>query len=632
MTKHLRASLLGAVFVFSYGSAFAGEAPEFARMVADKSLPPLDQRLPASPLVLKPSEQTGQYGGVWRTALLGGNDNAWLNRTIAYERLVNWDPTFTNVVPNVAESYVISSDGRTTSFTLRKGMKWSDGKPYTTADIDFFWNKLVLDSRIKVPMSSWWRTGGELPKLEIKNEQEFSFTFSKPNPLFVKSLAHPDVWGPTNAPRHYLAQFHGDLNPDADKVAAQRGFTGWAALLNSMMDGTGPFRNAAWPVLWGWKLTDSYGSATTRLEARRNPYYFKVDPEGNQLPYIESVTYDIGANAEALLLRVLNGEIDMISRHINTTANKPVIFDNQNRGKYRLIDLESTGPGAGIVSVNQTHKDPAKRELFNKKDFRIALSLAINRQDIIDGVFAGVGEPQQAALIKSSPYYSERFAKQFTEYDPDEANRLLDSLGMAKRGPDGFRLMPNGDRLSIKVVVSVVRPDWLDIMQFVQKDWQAVGIDVAISTADRALIGETQLNNDHDASIWFAESAGGPEPIFAPYILIPDIPYQSTYGIGWAYWRAAQGGDKAVEPPAGVKRAIETYQEVVSTVDDKARDAKMHELTAMAADNFMAIGISTPPLDYGIVSQRLGNVLSKMPFTYTWPTPAPSNPQTWFFK
>jgi peptide/nickel transport system substrate-binding protein len=430
-----------------------------------------------------------------------------------------------------------------------------------------------------------------------------------------------------------LSQFHIRYNPEADRLAQAAGFDNWTAHLSAQILGNASYSDSARPVLWAWKLTTGYGESTSQLVAERNPYYFKADPDGNQLPYINSVRFDLVGNEEVLLLKTLSGEIDLMFRHINTNINKPVLFDNMERGNYRFIELVSTGPGPGMIAVNMTHKDPIKRELYLNKDFRIALSLAINRQEIIDAIFVGQGEPFQAALLPSSPFFDESFATQYTEYDPERANELLDSVGLAERDGEGFRLLPDGSRLQVFVNASAVgRQDWVDIMELVKVYWDAVGVETFLNTADRSLLAEMQNNNNHDATIWFAEGGGGLEPLIVPRLLIPNAVPQAFFGPGWAYWRANPNHELAVEPPENVKRAIDLYRQVTTTLDPEARDALMRELVAVAADNFYALGITSLPAEYGIVSQELRNVPDTMPSTYTWPTPAPSNLSIWFFE
>src|SRR5262249_46665481 len=124
------------------------EAPQLTQLVKDGKLPPLDQRLPKTPLVLQPVEQVGKYGGDWPSGLVGGQDTAWLYRTIGYEHLVRWDREWNKVLPNIVEAYEANQNATEFSFKLREGMKWSDGKPYTADDVVFWWEDVTLNKEL----------------------------------------------------------------------------------------------------------------------------------------------------------------------------------------------------------------------------------------------------------------------------------------------------------------------------------------------------------------------------------------------------------------------------------------------------------------------------------------------------
>src|SRR5690606_14004343 len=136
----------------------------------------------------------------------------------------------------------------------------------------------------------------------------------------------------------------------------------------------------------------------------RNPYYWKTDPEGNQLPYIDRIDYEVMTNLETALLKTQNGEFDMLDRHINTLQNKPILAQTRESGDYKFFDMYSELVNAATITLNMTQPDPVKREIYSNKDFRIGLSHAINRQEIIDTVYRGQGEPWQMSPRKESGF------------------------------------------------------------------------------------------------------------------------------------------------------------------------------------------------------------------------------------
>jgi peptide/nickel transport system substrate-binding protein len=602
------------------------EAPDLAAQVAAGQLPPLEERLPKNPLVVEPVEQIGVYGGVWRTALRGGADNAWLVRTIAYENLVTWDLEFRGVVPAVAERYEVSDDATTFTFYLRQGMKWSDGEPFTTDDL-LFWHELFLDDEINPGKDPTYAPGGEVVALEKVDDTTVRFQFAEPNGLFLLRLATPDAFRLTQMPKHYLSQFHAAYNPEADNLAKEQGYENWQALLRARWESSGRFNDANMPVLWAWKLTAGYNEATSQLVAERNPYYYKVDTAGNQLPYIDRVVYSVGADAQALLLNALNGEIDLMSRHFNTIDNKAVLFDNQEQGAYRFYNLTSVNANTAAIMLNLANADPAHRELYNNKDFRIGLSHAINRQEIIDTVFVGQGVPYQVAPHPASEYYNEQAATQYTEYDVTLAGEYLDKAGLTAKDGEGFRLLPDGERLTVRVEVINTQGDWVKIMELVQRHWEAVGVDTELNVADRSLVQANIDSNQYDAAILWGEGGGGQDFVLAPIWFVPMNVH--SFSVLWYYWYI--GDERGEEPPAEIRQSIDLYREVQATADPARRSELLQQLVQQTADNFVAIGISSPLDGYGIVKNAMRNVPETMWDSYTWPQPGAANASQFFF-
>ena len=297
------------------------------------------------------------------------------------------------------------------------------------------------------------------------------------------------------------------------------------------------------PVIGAWIHENGTNSDITQLTAVRNPYYWKVDPEGNQYPYIDFLQYDVGEDTETLVLKALNGEIDMQDRHIATLNNKAVFFDNMEAGGYTFFDKIPSGMNTMIIAFNLTTEDPVLSEVFNNRDFRVALSHAINRQEIIDVVFVGQGEPYQAAPRPSSPFYNETLAKQYTEYDPDTANQILDEAGFAERDGDGFRLGPDGNRISFAVEVHTVAADRIDMLELVQGYWADVGIDMQVEVEDRSILYDRKEANEHQAVVWGGD--GGLEIFLEPRWYFP-FSNESNFAMLWNFW--FNGDARGVEP------------------------------------------------------------------------------------
>lgn len=616
----------------------AKEAPGLAEMVAAGTLPPLEERIPTNPLVITPFESLGQYGGTWRSGLRGGQDTAWLTRILGYDYLVSWDPEWTQVIPNLAESFEANADATEYTFKLREGTKWSDGVPFTADDIVFWYEATIADEEYVAthPVGTWMMGGGEPPVVEKVDDYTVKFTFAGPNGLFLQRLATPSGATVTRTPAHYCSQFHAAYTDDLDAAIAEAQATDWVNLFElkcGEVPGT-PYNslwyNADLPTLYAWDITVPYDGNSTQVVAERNPYYWKVDTEGRQLPYIDRLVAEIGDDVQVLVLRAMNGEIDMQDRHIAALDNKAVFADNMESGDYKFFDTIPSSMNTNAIALNLTHKDPVKREIFQNKDFRIALSHAINRQEIIDVVYVGQGEPFQLAPRPTSPFYNERLAKQYTEYDPDLANEILDGIYPDKNA-EGIRLGPDGNPIAFNVEVDATQLDRINVLELVSGYWAAVGIQANVVSEDRSLLYTRKNGNEHDAAVWGGD--GGLDVVLEPRWYFP-FSDESWFAEAWVTWYNNPSGVGALaapeEPPAETKRQMELYDQIKASGDPAEQEALMNEILEIAADQFYAIGISLNPPGYGIVKNNFHNVPSPHPNAWLYPQPGPLTPaQFW---
>lgn len=609
------------------------ETGYFADKVKSGELPPVESRLPENPLIVVPTERPGEQGGDWKHALVGGGSLAMLVRYQGYEPLVRFTPDWSGVEPNVAESYEVSDGGKTYTFKLRKGMKWSDGAPFTTEDVRFWYEDIFTDPDVSQPTNQgYWTSGEERGKVEIVDEQTFRVTFTEPNGVFLSSLAWANNDQTVRAPAHYLKQFHKKYNPEADNLARERGMQSWIALFlrESGIDEENVFfQNSARPTINAWKFEIAPGQDTERAVAIRNPYYFKIDTEGTQLPYFDRIVYQMVADPQVLLLKTMQGEIDLIDQYIATPINKPVLFDSQEQGGYHFYTLKETAANVMVFMLNLNHVDPVKNELYNTRKFREALSIAIDRQALIDAVFVGQGAPAQPSITPSDPLYNERLATQHIEYDPDAANALLDELAPEKDG-EGYRLDAQGRRISIIFEIDQTRTTFLDMFQLAIPMFQAVGIDAQIRTMDRSL-WETRVRDgrDFDATAHqFGANSGIAAMLDARYF----VPYHSNsfYAPGWSLYFQNPDNPKAVKPPADILAQQEIYKRLLKVADPEEQKTVMAELLEKAAELFLVWGVSLPPDGYGVVKNNMVNTMPEMPNSYGWPTPGPSRPEQFF--
>jgi len=607
----------------------------WAEMVAAGTLPPLDERLPKNARVVEPLESIGQYGGTMRIPY-GGSWSSRLYSFMGNENLVVWTPQWDGIIPNVAESWEVNDDSSEFIFHLREGMKWSDGELFTADDILFWYNDIASNTDINPVIPSWLIIAGEPVVVEKIDDYTVKFSFAAPYGLFLQRLATPDASSMLEYPEHYVKQFHGDYNTEnLDEMVEAASQPSWVELLQSKTgsrDNNGPgWTNLDLPVLYAWRVIEPPGGNSTRAVLERNPYYWKVDTEGNQLPYVDKLVWDFLDDPNVMMLRTLNGEVEFMNYYANSLQNKAVYFDAMAEGDFRFFDQVRDTANSLMLHLNMNTKNEALREAFQNKDFRIALSYAINRQEVIDTVFVGQGIPYQGAPKPTSEYYNETLATQYTEYDVDQANQILDGIYPDKNA-DGIRLLPNGDPVQFDMILDATRfPDWVNVLELVQIYWKAVGVDMNIGGISGDLLEERRKANDYDATANFSD--GGLATILNVGPFLSPLGRGSTYAPAWGAWYDL--GDGAVEPqepPDDVKRQQELYDMVKATADLDLQRQYMNEIIDIAIDRFWAIGISLDMGQYGVVKNNLHNVPLSMPESWNYPDPFPTNTSTYWLS
>lgn len=613
------------------GGVLAGSTTGFPAF-AQENLPPLNDRLPENPLIITPTDRPGQQGGTWNHALVGGGSLSMLWRYQAYEPLYRYDPQWTSIIPNVAESYEVSDDSREYTITLRRGHKWSDGEPYTTEDVRFWYEDIYRDPETPLADMSYWSSGDTPATLEIIDDVTFKVTFAEPSGFFMQQLAWANQDHMTRAPAHYLKQFHIRYNENANELAQERGYQSWIALFqreHGLDQDNVHFQNSSRPTLNAWMFTSAPGENTERAIAVRNPYYFKIDTEGTQLPYFDRIVYDMVSDPELMVLKALQGEVDMMDQYIGSPTNRPVLFDGRERGNYRFYTLRETAANVMVFMLNLNHNDATKNALFNNRDFREAMSISIDREALIDAVLVGQGAPAQPSIIEGDPLYNERLAKQHTEYDPARANEILDSI-LPEKDSDGVRLDAEGRRLSIIFEIDQVRSTFIDMFELALPMMREIGIDAQFRSIDRSL-WETRVRNgrDFDATAHqFGANSGIAAMLDARYF----VPFNANaiYAPGWALYYSDPSNRNAIEPPEDVKAQQQLYKRLLATGDPEAQNEIMAEILENAADQFLVWGVSMPPDGFGIVKNDMVNTMDEMPNSFGWPTYSPTRPEQFF--
>jgi len=599
------------------------EAPMLTELVEAGKLPPVEERLPEEPLVIVPVEEVGEYGGTWRRVWLGKADGPGPDR-ITTERLIYFTPDGRELVPNIAQSWEVSAEGKEFTFYLREGMKWSDGEPFTADDIMFWYEDMVLNDELTPVKPAWLTIGGNLGRVEKVSTYAVKFVFDQPYGLFLKYLAGPPGHGICYYPKHYLKQFHPNYTPEEELTALTKeaGFEFWYQLFG---DKTDRWMNTDLPVLSAWKCTVPATRPIMVLE--RNPYYWKIDIEGNQLPYVDRINHEFVENIELVNIRAVSGQIDMQARHI-LWENYTLFMENRDEGDYRVAKYKDDFETNMAIALNLNHKDPVLRQIFDDDRFRKALSLAINRNEINQLCYLGMcEEPRQVVPLPESEYFCEELAYAYIDYNPGEANRLLDEMGL-KRGPDGIRLRPDGKPLMITIEFTPAFGPWADACELVAQYWTAVGVKTAVKSEERSLFYTRKAALEHDVGIW--TGSVGMQPLIDPRWYMP-WSEESIHAIGYAQWY--QSGGKVGEKPTGdLLKTIELYEEIKKTPSDAKQKELFQEILKLNAKNLWVIGtLSSPPL-LGIISNNMKNVPETGLFSWVLHSPKNFNPEQFFFK
>jgi peptide/nickel transport system substrate-binding protein len=606
------------------------EAPMLTELVGRGQLPPVANRLPKQPLVVTPLQEVGRHGGVWRQAMRGSGD-LLLDLTISYTRLVRWNRAWSDVEPDVAESVSVSPDASRYVFTLREGTRWSDGQPFTADDILFWYQSVLMDRDLTPSVPRWLTQGGKPVEVKKLGDFQVEFSFAGPQGMFLKNMATnlgADIL--CASPAHWLKQFHAKHNPDVAALVASERAADWRQLFTNKLTFPNRWRDPNRPVLDPWRLTTGY-IGNQRVTAERNPYYFKVDTAGNQLPYFDRVVFDVLEDGQALLLKAINGELDMQHRHIDTTDARPLLVQNQQRGRYRLFNAQPAWSNAMLINLNQTSKNPMLRQVFRTKDFRVALSHAINRAELNELIYAGQSQAWQAAPRPDTELYDERMAKQYTEYDPALANRLLDGAGFQRRDSDGFRLAQSGERISFAVDVLTTTRTQIDALEVIRRYWRAVGVDMQVRALERSLALTRLQSNGHDANAWIGGGGYDQLGILDPKWYFPHE-FESSYATAWGIYFQNPTAPNAEEPSPAAKRQQELYVDLQRQPTTAQQIAIMKQILAITREEFYVIGTNMEPDRFGLVRNTMRNVPEKMPNTFFYMVPGPTQPEQFYYR
>jgi ABC-type dipeptide/oligopeptide/nickel transport system permease component/ABC-type transport system substrate-binding protein len=610
-----------------------------AELVREGRLPPVARRTGPEPVVMEGVDGIGRYGGTWNRLANSFDDLRTIYWRLSGANLVRWSPQGYPIVPHVAKSWEVAADFRSYVFELRRGMRWSDGQPVTADDIVYWYEQEVQYFNVQ---PKFLRAGASQGRVSKVDERRVRFEFSQPNPLFLERLASTGMNHEDHTehilPAHYLRKYHPVLG-DQELIRRTREAFGLASPV-AVYKKVKHYLNPEHPRLWPWVIRTPHPAVPQTLV--RNPYYWAVDTQGNQLPYLDRLVLDVRPN-HLIAVAAANGELSMQDRHIRYDSHTLLLGEAARHG-YEVYHWKPGTQSLFTIFPNLNRRiDPrrpetaAKHRLLNEARFRQALSLAINRRDIIEAEFHGQGEPAQIAPPPDSPYHHARLMHSYTAYDPAEAGRLLDELGLTGRDGEGFRTLPGGGRMTFVLNTTDYTTD--APAQFVIDDWARVGVRVLLRSRARRLFEQEKLTYEHDFTVWTGESEF--YPLVEPRNFVPTY-FESFYapGFGWWYQYGGLHGDpaarrpNAIAPPPGhpLRRAMELLDEANLLTDEAGRIARFHAVQEIAADHVWTISIATPPPQLVVVRNGFRNVPRTALFGANFQSPANAGIETYFWE
>ena len=593
------------------------EAPMLAELVAAGDLPSVEDRLPEEPLVVLPVESVGEYGGTWHRAFLGIADFHALGRLI-YEAILRWprDPA-DPLQPGLAKDWQWSDGGKTLTLYLREGLKWSDGEPFTVDDIIFWWEDIELDEEITAAPHGEWVVNGEPMELEKVDDTTIKLKFAGPNGL-VESVGlafHGCQW-PLGferfgffAPRHYLEQFH----PKYNSEATYEDFDEKAFNFNTEL-----------PVMYAWKVAE-WEAGATEMVAERNPYYWKVDPAGNQLPYIDRIHYTLVESNDAINLMAIAGDLDMQHRRISF-GQYTVYQENAEEGDYHLLLWSTAQASTLTLFPNQSYADPEYRELLQTLKFRQALSLAIDRDLINQVAFLGQGIPRTITVVRDSPLFQADIEDYYAEYDPEAAQALLEEIGLLE-GADGFYTFADGSPVELILEgTDAVSGASMDALELVAASWNDVGLKTVLETMSRDIYWPRANSNEVMIASW--ETDRGLVPMVDPIYQFP-FADRSWVGPAFGVWYQS-GGEQGEEPPPHLKEVQDLYDQYKVTVDPAAQLEIAKEIVKLSTEGLFSIGTVGMQPGLVVVKNNFHNVMENHTSDWLVFTPGTMDPpQFW---
>ena len=598
------AALLALLPLLAGPAVGAEEPPNLVAAVAAGQLPPLTARLPRVPLVFEAprSDWTlGRYGGEVRTLMAKDRDIRMMV-VYGYSRLVGYDEQL-RLTPDILEK-VDNVDSRIFTLHLRPGHKWSDGKPFTAEDFRYYWDDVAHNKDLSpFGLPQALLVNGHAPKFEVLNETTVRFTWQEPNPMFLPALAAPSPLY-IYRPAHYLRQFHAHYVgvEKANALAVEAGSRSWAGL-HQKKDEQFRFDNPDLPTLEPWKNTTPLPS--TRFVLERNPYFHRVDSTGRQLPYIDRII--VGITDDKLIpAKAGAGDVDLQVRYLRFD-NYTFLKQSEKRNQYHVRLWEKALGSQIALYPNLNAEDAEWRKLMRDVRFRRALSLGINRHEVNEVVYFGLGRESSNTILQRSALFRPEFRAAWTKFDVKAANALLDSIGLTRRDAAGLRLLPDGRPMELVIDTSGESTEETDVLELIRDSWRQLGIAMFSRPSQREVFRKRVFSGKSMMSVWSGLSNGIPTPDMSPGELAPTTQEQLQWPMWGQYYEQNRKGGEAPTSP-DVVELVKLFEEWRNSGSADEREKIWLRMLTINANEVYTIGIVTRALQPVVVRDNLRNV------------------------
>ena len=615
-------------FADSFGNRYI-EPPYFAEKVAAGQLPAVGKRLPQQPALARFNDgdmHPGKHGGTLRM-LMGKGKDIRMMMVYGYARLVGYDRAL-NLTADLLERFEVKQQ-REFTFYLRKGHRWSDGVPFTSEAFRYYWQDIINNEDLyPFGLPKQLLVDGEAPTVEFIDATTVRYTWSKANPYFLPALAAPRPLF-LYAPGHYLRQFHATyLSADelADKIK-EAGTRNWAGLHHRKNH---PYKNdnPELPMLQPW--INSTPPPAERFVFVRNPYYHRIDTQGHQLPYIDQVTVHITSSA-LVAAKTAAGESDLQGRYIRLD-NYTFLKAGESRSDFS-VRLWRTGRGSQLAiypNLNSNH--PVWRKLVRNKNFRRALSIGINRFEINQVIYSGLAAESNNTVLPECILFKPEYQNSWSYYNPAQANRMLDELGLDKRNQRGLRLMENGETLEIVLHTAGESTEETDILELIGDSWLKLGIKLHTKPSQREVFRQRVFAGEAMMTMWGGIDNGLPTADMSPQEFAPTSQAQLQWPKWGQHYESSGKVGEAPDLPAAAE-LLDLYHRWSRATTADERTIMWHKMLDIHRKEVFSIGLASGVPQPIVVHNRLQNV----PTAATWgwlPTSyfGVYRPDTFWFK